>query len=81
LDRARIAFERAASIYPNAQAPVYSSSELALAQGDRRGALGQLLRHPHPARIEADEPWWWLDRVHAPPADVLIEDMRRDLTR
>jgi tetratricopeptide (TPR) repeat protein len=81
LDRARIAFERAASIYPNAQAPVYSSSELALAQGDRRGALAQLLRDPQPTRIEADEPWWWLDRVHAPPADVLIEDMRRDLTR
>jgi hypothetical protein len=77
LDTARGAFERAAKAYPDAPAPRYGLSEIAVARGDRAGALAQLVSRPAGAPDAADEPWWWIDRVHEPSAATLMNDFRR----
>ena len=41
-EASRVAFERAASLYPTAQSPRLSLSELARRRGDRPGALREL---------------------------------------
>jgi hypothetical protein len=77
LDAARAAFEHAAGVYPNAPAPRLALSELALARGDREESLARVRQAAPSARVDVDEPWWWLDRVHEPSAESLVNDMRR----
>jgi tetratricopeptide (TPR) repeat protein len=77
LDAARAAFERAAGVYPNAPAPRLALSELALASGNREESLARLRQAAPSERVDVDEPWWWLDRVHEPSAESLMGEMRR----
>ncbi len=72
LDAARRGFERAAGIYPNAPAPKYGLSELAIARNNGPESLAHLLPSEAAARSDPNEPWWWIDRVHDPSAQTLI---------
>jgi hypothetical protein len=80
-EAARTAFERAASIYPDAASARLGLSELALAEGHHNDALSHLLQRARAERIEQDDPWWWLRRMHDPPATTLIDAMRRDFAQ
>jgi tetratricopeptide (TPR) repeat protein len=77
LGLARAAFERAATVYPSAPAPMFGLSELAMARGDRAEGLAHLLRGTAAADAEGNEPWWWIDRAHEPSARALVDEMRR----
>src|SRR5690606_13856233 len=79
-DAAQRAFEHAAGRYPETLAPGMGLSELAMARGDRAESLRLLLRAIRAARVESDEPWWAIDRVHVPSAGELVESMRRAVT-
>lgn len=79
-DAAQRAFEHAAERYPETLAPWIGLSELAMARGDRAESLRLLLRANRAARVESDEPWWAIDRVHAPSAAELVESLRRAVT-
>lgn len=79
-DEARLAFEHAARLYPDASAPRFGLSELAIARGDRTESLRQLQLTRTNTRVEANEPWWWLDRSHSPSAAELIAGMRAAVT-
>jgi tetratricopeptide (TPR) repeat protein len=74
---ARAAFERAAALYPNASAPKFGLSELAMAQRNESDSLSYLIRSDAARRVDANEPWWWLDRVHDPSAGTLLDDLRQ----
>jgi hypothetical protein len=81
-DAAREAFERALALYPEAQAPRMGLSHLAAARGAGPTALAALA--PLTSRDVAstgDDPWFWIDRVHEPSADVLLASMREALSR
>ena len=77
LDAARVAFERAAELYPTAQAPHLGLSELAIARNDPDAALARLQARAGAARSDAADPWWWMDRVHVPAAHSLVADLRQ----
>ena len=58
-DESRRAYERAASLYPDAQSPHLAMGALAARTGDRAGALSAIqpvLTGDDPLR--ADDPWW-----------------------
>jgi hypothetical protein len=82
-EAARSAFEHAAGVYPNAPAPHLGLSELAMAQGRPSESLAQLVvleRMKKDAPQDAEnsaEPWWWVDRVHEPSADSMMNDLRQ----
>lgn len=75
---ARIQYERAAMLYPNAQAPLFALSELAHSRGDAEGALLAIQRVFELPRTNLweDDPWWTYDIAHAHDAAVLIETLR-----
>ncbi len=81
VDAARLAFERAAAIYPQAPAPRFGLSELAMAQGRRADSLDHLLHVNAAVRADEIEPWWSIERTHAPSALELVDDMRRAVAR
>lgn len=81
IDAAGTAFERAASLFPRAPAPRYGLSEIAMTRGDRPAALSHLLEANGFARLDGNEPWWWILRAHEPAATDLIDDMRRAVQR
>jgi len=81
LDEARQAYERAAALYPGAPAPHYGLSDLALIRGDREEALDHLLRAGANPRDEQAEPWWWIEREHAPTGIELTRVMWREILR
>lgn len=74
------AFEHAAALYPAAAAPRYGLSEVAMARGDRTAALA-FVAAAQSARVEANEPWWWLDRAHVPSASDLMIELRTSAPR
>jgi tetratricopeptide (TPR) repeat protein len=78
LAAARAAFARAATIYPNAPAPRLGLSELAMAEGNPAESLAELVRSQEVAAVApgTTEPWWWIDRMHAPSAQSLMSDLR-----
>jgi tetratricopeptide (TPR) repeat protein len=78
-DASRVAFERAASLYPTAQSPRLSLSELARRRGDRAGALRELWEvFALPAgESERNDPWWKYQFAQARNADQLLDDLRR----
>jgi tetratricopeptide (TPR) repeat protein len=81
-DAANQAFERAAALYPRAQAPLLGQSQVAAARGHLAAARAVLTRLANgQGRSIEDDPWPWIDRVHEPQAAILLEQMRTDLTR
>lgn len=78
LDSAHAAFERASAIVPDASTPLYALSELAIARGDNARGLRYL--QSVETHTPEQDPWWTFDRIHAPSADVLIEQMRTSVT-
>ena len=76
LDMARSAFERAAALYPDAPAPKYGLSELAMAQRRSATSLEILLAADGGSTTEPNEPWWWIERVHSPSAQDLVVQLR-----
>jgi tetratricopeptide (TPR) repeat protein len=76
LDAADTAFQHASTIYAGAHVPHIALSEIASARGDRARSLQAL---EAAARLPADQgdPWWAIDRVHAPTAEMLLDEMRR----
>jgi tetratricopeptide (TPR) repeat protein len=78
---ARPAFDRAAALYPTAQSPRLALSHLAILEFRHREAIDQL-----PAAVTSEarddhDPWMLVHRAHAPVADVLLGEMRRELSR
>jgi tetratricopeptide (TPR) repeat protein len=57
-DAAVKAFEQAASLFPNAQAPLLAASELAMRRGDRAAASAALERLLALSPHTRDDPWW-----------------------
>lgn len=77
-DEARVAFERAAAIHPESQAPLLGLSQVAIARGNHAQALAYL-RRADPAAGTVAEPWWLVGRVHEPAAQALLAEMYRGL--
>jgi tetratricopeptide (TPR) repeat protein len=74
LDRATLAFERAAHAFPRAQAPRIALSHLALRRGAAADGLAAVTGLAEPASVERDDDPWWLHRqYHEPRAEVLFE--------
>jgi hypothetical protein len=74
-DAARIAYERAAELFPRAQSPLLALSQLARRYGDRAGALRAIERLfdlSGEERVEHDDPWWWYYVSQARDADDLL---------
>ncbi len=80
-DEARLAFERASALFPNAQSPLLGLSHLARARGDRAAALEAIARVMRlPSRRDArDEPWWDFNTSAGRHADAWLADARRRL--
>jgi Tfp pilus assembly protein PilF len=60
-DAAADAFERAARLFPTAQAPLLALSELALSRGDRPAAAAALDRLAALPARDRDDPWFTYD--------------------
>jgi tetratricopeptide (TPR) repeat protein len=75
LDAARAAFERAAAVLPEAPAPKFGLSDVAMARGDRAESLELLPRETVP---DALEPWWSTERMHEPSAAKLLDELHRE---
>jgi tetratricopeptide (TPR) repeat protein len=78
LDSAQRRFERAATLFPSAQAPQISLSRLARERGDDRAAqeslIGVLTRS---ASDDGDDPWWTYDTSLARHAERKVARMYR----
>jgi tetratricopeptide (TPR) repeat protein len=77
-DEARKAYEAAAALYPDAQAPRLGLSSLARAAGNQRAAAQVLLQmlaidEPDASR----DPWWTYFRARKDESDQLLEGWRR----
>ena len=78
-EASRAAFERAAALYPTAQSPLLSLSELAHRRGDRATALRHIARvFALPAtEPERFDPWWRYHFAQVRNVDRLLEEVRR----
>jgi hypothetical protein len=77
-DAARESFDKAAALYPRAQAPYLGLSQLARSNGDRLGALRaiqQVLALSADDRQRAD-PWWTYLAGNAAKAQTLLSETR-----
>jgi tetratricopeptide (TPR) repeat protein len=80
-DDARVEYERAAQLYPLAQAPRFALSQLASATGDAThaaDALERLLSKPDPS--PEDDPFWTYYTSAGRDADALLVTAYRTLT-
>jgi tetratricopeptide (TPR) repeat protein len=77
-DQARIHYENAAELYPDAQSPWLSLSLLARQSGDRSRALHALrgVTTLTSSEIRRFDPWWEYYEVHNEDGDRLLEQMR-----
>ena len=74
---ARAAFERAATLFPHAQAARVASSAGDLAAGRAGDALASIMAGIGPdAPADRNNPWAWCYRVHEPQATSLVVDLR-----
>ena len=75
-EAARVAYDRAAELFPQAQSPLLALSEIARRSGDRNGALraiDRLFALSGEGRDEHDDPWWWYYTTQARDADDLLD--------
>ena len=64
LDSARVSFERAAALFPDAQTPRLALSELAARRGDESGAMAELEPIVARKREARADPWWSYDESY-----------------
>ena len=76
-DEARWHYERAASLYPNAQSPLLALSGLARQTGDRASAQRSLASLVAANDAEPFDPWWEFYQSHKDDADVLMARMHQ----
>jgi hypothetical protein len=78
-DAAREQFERAATLYPNAQSPLLALSHLAGREGDPAGMLPAMKRVLTLPVTDArrEDPWWSYDVAHVRNAEELMAAMRK----
>ncbi len=82
LDSARESFERAAGLYPMAQAPLVALSYIAREAGDRSESaryIEQLAALPPPAALERDDPWWHYQSAAVADHASVLETLRAEL--
>jgi tetratricopeptide (TPR) repeat protein len=75
-EAARVAFDHAVGLFPQAQSPLFALSEIARRSGDRNGALraiDRLFALSGEGRDERDDPWWWYYTAQARDADDLLD--------
>jgi tetratricopeptide (TPR) repeat protein len=79
LEAARVAYTRAAELFPTAQSPWLGLSELARRRGDRASALTALQRMfaLSPIEAEREDPWWNYHVAQARNVDELLYAVRR----
>jgi tetratricopeptide (TPR) repeat protein len=78
-NEARDYYERAATLFPTAQSPLLSLSQLAGKYNDPEGALS-ILQRVFALKIAdfwKDDPWWSYDLSHVRNSRTLIEEMHR----
>ncbi len=79
LDAAARGYERASSLFPNAQSPLVGMAALASRRGDRRATLieaEKLFALPRDEE-ESRDPWWVYYIAQDLNADDLVDDVRR----
>jgi tetratricopeptide (TPR) repeat protein len=79
-EAARLAYEQAAALFPQAQSPLLAMSQLFRRHGDRAAALrviDRLFALEETARTQTDDPWWSYYVVQARDADELLDELRR----
>lgn len=77
-DSSTAAYQRAATLYPNAQSPLLGLSEVARHQGQRDEATRQIEKvYALEPRSRDDEPWWTYTYAQGRHADTLLEDVRK----
>jgi tetratricopeptide (TPR) repeat protein len=76
-DEARRRYERAASLYPNAQSPLLALSGLARQAGDRASAQRSLASLAAVNDSEPFDPWWDFYQSHKDDAGVLMARMQQ----
>lgn len=74
---AREQYERAATLYPTAQSPLFAMSHLANSGGDAEGAFLPIQRVFQLPRTDSwkDDPWWTYDVSPARNADALVAEL------
>jgi tetratricopeptide (TPR) repeat protein len=80
-EEARVQFERAAALFPNAQSPLLGLSQLARVSGDFNGAslaVQKIFKLPSGGSIPED-PWWVYDVSHVRNVSALISEMYREI--
>lgn len=79
VDAAKVAYERAAMLYPSAQSPLLGLSELARRAGHRDDALKAMERVYGLERISPSDgdPWWRYTYVQGRNADALIDALQK----
>lgn len=74
---AKAAFDRAATVFPYAQAARVASSQAALAAGRSEEAVAAILAAIGPdAPADRRDPWAWYHRLHEPQAASLVVELR-----
>ena len=76
-DDSRVAYERAAALFPNAQSPLLGLSELARRRGDRKSALDAMQKLFDLPQFEFErlDPWWGYHVYQARNTDQLLEEL------
>ena len=80
---ARQSYERAATLAPMAQSPLFGLSRLAEQAGDRvaaRDAVSRVLALP-PNEFERSDPWWIYEVVQARTVDAMLADLRQRVAK
>jgi tetratricopeptide (TPR) repeat protein len=77
---ARAHYEQAANMYPNAQSPRLALSGLARQTGDRARAQQSLAELAASSRLGIGDPWWNFYQPHNTDTDLLIAQMRSELS-
>lgn len=76
LDSARVSFERAAALFPDAQTPRLALSDLAARRGDENGAIAELEPIVAGKREARADPWWSYDESYGRDWTILIGRLR-----
>ena len=82
-DAARMSYERARDLYPQAQSPHLGLSQLARERGDLAEAQQSIQKvlAMSPDRSRRGDPWWTYHIAQSRHVDELLADLRRPFSR